>query len=113
MFRKPRGGMVEQAIAPRRRIERAAFLKKRPPFDLDGSEEVQALLPMRGQVGHDVDHAIVEQIRRVDILDQQSVHRRSGLARQPQQSRSAGRVVSHRFGDQSRQSEQAPLRVDR
>ena len=99
MLRKPRGSMIEQAIAPRRRIERAALLKKRPPFHLDGGEEVQAFLPVRGEVRHDIDNAIVEQIRRIDILDQQPVHRRSGLARQSQQGRSAGRVVSHRFGD--------------
>ena len=113
MLREAFGGVVEHAVAPRRRVDRAALLEERAPFHQDGSEEMQALLPMRRQVGDDIDHAIIEQVGRIDVLHQQPIHRRAGLAGEPQQGGTARRIVSHRFRDQAGQCEQAPLRIDR
>ena len=106
------GGVIEQPVAPRRSVDRAALRQKCAPFYEDGGEEMQALLPMRRKVGDDIDHAIVKQVGRIDILHQQAIHRRAGFAGEPQQGGAPRRVISHRLRDQTRQREQAPLGID-
>ena len=108
-----RGGPVEQPIAPRGRIERVPFAQLCQPLCLHAGEQVETLLPMARQRSEQVEHGLAKQLFGPHALDQQPVHRRAHLARQPEQGRPTGRFVAHGFANKLGQREQPPLRIDR
>ena len=59
-----------------------------------------------------VEHLVADQFFRTHILDQQPIHRGSGLARETQKRCPAGRLIAERIGDQSGEGEQPALRID-
>ncbi len=103
---------VEQTVAPGGCVDDALALQPRQPARLHIGEQADRILPVACQIGEDADDIFVSQLFGPDIVDQQAVHRRARLARQPQEGGTLGRFIAHLVRDQLGQREQAALRID-
>ena len=108
----PPSGPFEQAVAPRGGIKQPLARKLLLPQDLDCREIPQAVLPVGGQIGINARHRIIQQVCGIDIFHQEPIHRRPRLPREAQQGCPLGCAFAHHAGQELRQFEQAPLRIN-
>ena len=103
--------MSEQHVAPGGGVADTALFTLRFPTIKQGSEIAERVLPMDRQVGGQFDHAFVQQVAGVHLLDQQAIDGPRRFPRKAQESGPARRVV-HRLADDAGQDEQALGRID-
>ena len=109
----PRPGCrIEQQVAPRTGIDRAAFFQLGEPFLLDDCKAVKAFLPVPRQIAEQCQNAVRQQFVRRDFFHQKPVHRLAEIARQLDQGRRRRCIPAHLRTHDIGQDEQALDRVD-
>ena len=85
--------VIEQAVAALGRINLAEPFEHRLPLALECGEQVRVVLPVPGEVGKQIAHAVGQQIAARNSLDREPVHAARDVARKAQQGRSRGRSI--------------------
>lgn len=91
------GGMLEQLVAPLRRVDLAARRQFRQPVLLHFQESTGVVGPVAGEFADHADHPLAHQVERGDPLDQQAVHRPAQFPRTAQQRRALARRIAVDF----------------